>query len=931
MAGNALFLWSEPFTRPSALRDRLSGLGGDVRTQSWTDAAAGSASTGGVAREGLALDGRDAVALLRRLAGREMATPDVALGADVTFWCDALRLAAEIVASQRFLPGLSYEADQKRYRAVWDPMLGDRERKLAAALGATSPASSPSLERFLAVAVDALVRDAAAEPRSAAGTSIHDRWLEGLRSTDGVVAATPAELRGLAAQIASWRRPVLDDDATDYRLCLRLEEPQGDDDVWRVVYLLQSRPDPTLLLDAAAAAASAASRRAFLAALGRAAQISPAVDASLRGVDSVPHWFETDAAGAYAFLSESAWLLEQAGIGVIVPSWWLGKHTAGRIVAKATVKPPSTSAGLRADTLLDVDWNVVLGDHRLSQAELERLARLKVPLVRVRGQWVHVEPGDVRTVLARLREGASTLTLAEVVRLQLDGSSPVECGSDVTALLDGLESGGRLGELAPPAGLRAQLRPYQLRGYAWLQFLTAAGFGACLADDMGLGKTVQMLALIQYDRERVDAHRPVLLMCPTSVIENWVREMQRFTPDLSAYVHHGAARLRGREFARAIRAHDVVITSYALLNRDAETFAALRWHGVVLDEAQNVKNPDSKQARTARSLRAGYRVALTGTPVENHVGDLWSIMEYCNPGLLGSQTAFRRDFVIPIQALRDSDAAKHLQRLSGPFVLRRSKRDPAIVPDLPEKSESIEYCTLTPEQGTLYAAVLRDLETGIDESHGMARRGAILALLSKLKQICNHPAQFAKDRSAPAERSGKLARLEEMLEEVLDVGDRALIFTQFAEMGKLLVRRLSERFGREVLFLHGAVPKAARDEMVNRFQEEHGPSLFVLSLKAGGSGLNLTRASHVFHYDRWWNPAVENQATDRAFRIGQTKNVQVHKLVCAGTLEERIDDLIGRKAAVAESVVGTGEQWLTELSDRELRDLVALAPEAVEG
>jgi SNF2 family DNA or RNA helicase len=298
---------------------------------------------------------------------------------------------------------------------------------------------------------------------------------------------------------------------------------------------------------------------------------------------------------------------------------------------------------------------------------------------------------------------------------------------------------------------------------------------------------------------------------------------------------------------------------------------------------------------------------------------------------LGSQTAFRRDFVIPIQALRDSDAAKHLQRLSGPFVLRRSKRDPAIVPDLPEKSESIVYCTLTPEQGTLYAAVLRDLETGIDESTGMARRGAILALLSKLKQICNHPAQFAKDRSAPAERSGKLARLEEMLEEVLDVGDRALIFTQFAEMGKLLVRRLSERFGREVLFLHGAVPKAARDEMVNRFQEEHGPSLFVLSLKAGGSGLNLTRASHVFHYDRWWNPAVENQATDRAFRIGQTKNVQVHKLVCAGTLEERIDDLIGRKAAVAESVVGTGEQWLTELSDRELRDLVALAPEAVEG
>jgi SNF2 family DNA or RNA helicase len=446
---------------------------------------------------------------------------------------------------------------------------------------------------------------------------------------------------------------------------------------------------------------------------------------------------------------------------------------------------------------------------------------------------------------------------------------------------------------------------------------------------MGLGKTVQMLALIERDRGRTGG-RPVLLVCPTSVIENWVREMQRFTPGVSAYVHHGTSRLRGREFARHARRHNVVITSYALLTRDAEAFASMRWHGVVLDEAQNIKNPDSKQARSARALQAGYRAALTGTPVENHVGDLWSIMEFCNPGLLGSQASFRRDFVIPIHGLHDVDAARRLQRLSGPFVLRRSKRDPAIVADLPDKNEANVYCTLTPEQGTLYAAVLRDLESGIDETQGIARRGAILALLSKLKQICNHPAQFAKDRSATAERSGKLTRLEEMLEEVLDVGDRALIFTQFAEMGKLLVRRLSERFGREVLFLHGGVPKDARDEMVRRFQEEHGPSLFVLSLKAGGSGLNLTRANHVFHYDRWWNPAVENQATDRAFRIGQTKDVQVHKFVCAGTLEERIDDLIARKAAVADTIVGSGEQWLTELSNNELRDLVALSPDAVE-
>ncbi|HEY1428325.1 MAG TPA: SNF2 helicase-associated domain-containing protein, partial [Candidatus Tumulicola sp.] len=381
MAGNALFLWSVPATRPSELRERLSPLGGEVLPQRWTDAAAGSASTGGVAREGLALEGRDAVALLRRLAGRELATPDVAIGPDVAFWCDALRLVAEIVASQRFLPGLAYDADFKRYRAIWEPMLGDRERKLAASLAASSPASSTTLERFLTVAVDALVRDGlrpSPKLSETNGTPLHDRWLEALRSTDGTVTATPSELRGLAAQIAAWRRPAIDDAATDYRLCLRLEEPLRDDDPWRVAYLLQSRSDPTLLLDARAASASAASRRAFLAALGRAAQISPAVEASLHGVEAVPHWFETDAAGAYAFLSESAWLLEQAGIGVIVPSWWLGKNTAGRIAARPNVKPPATSAGLRADTLLDVDWNVVLGEHRLSQSELERLAKLKV-------------------------------------------------------------------------------------------------------------------------------------------------------------------------------------------------------------------------------------------------------------------------------------------------------------------------------------------------------------------------------------------------------------------------------------------------------------------------------------------------------------------------------------------------------------------------
>ena len=365
--------------------------------------------------------------------------------------------------------------------------------------------------------------------------------------------------------------------------------------------------------------------------------------------------------------------------------------------------------------------------------------------------------------------------------------------------------------------------------------------------------------------------------------------------------------------------------------RELERLARLKvaWRGVVLDEAQNIKNADSAQARAARAIEAGYRIALTGTPVENHVGDLWSLMELINPGMLGTQAAFRRSYFVPIQVQGDARAAERLRAVTGPFILRRHKSDATIIADLPAKQEYTVTCTLTREQATLYAAVLRDFDATLAQDESIERRGKILGALSKLKQICNHPAQFGGDNSALAGRSGKLARLEEMLEEVFDAGEAALIFTQFAEMGQLIRRRIESRFGRDVGFLHGGVAKNARDAMVERFAARRGADAFVLSLKAGGSGLNLTRANHVFHFDRWWNPAVENQATDRAFRIGQTKAVQAHKFLCGGTLEEKIALLIERKAAVSEQVVGSGEGWLTELSSAQLRDLVALALEAV--
>jgi len=478
-----------------------------------------------------------------------------------------------------------------------------------------------------------------------------------------------------------------------------------------------------------------------------------------------------------------------------------------------------------------------------------------------------------------------------------------------------------------------KLRPYQVRGFSWLAFMRRWGLGACLADDMGLGKTPQTLALLLHERAQGWVRGPTLLICPTSVVGNWQREAARFAPSLRVLVHHGPGRADGERFVEEARAHDLVISSYALLSRDEARLAAVDWEGVVLDEAQNVKNSSTRQAQAARRLRARYRIALTGTPVENRLAELWAIMEFLNPGYLGSQESFRRHFALPIERWQDKERTRALRQIVQPFILRRVKSDPRIIRDLPEKLEMKVYCQLTPEQATLYEAVVREMMAQIEAAEGIQRRGLVLTTLMRLKQVCNHPAHYLDDGSALAgqagPRSGKLARLEEMLEEALAEGDRALIFTQFARFGQRLRQYLAERFGREVLFLHGEVPAPVRDAMVARFQERNGPPLFVLSLRAGGVGLNLTAANHVFHFDRWWNPAVENQATDRAYRIGQQRTVQVHKLLCVGTLEERIDNLIESKQVLAEQVVGSGEAWLTELSTAELRDLLALRREAV--
>jgi intein/homing endonuclease len=457
-----------------------------------------------------------------------------------------------------------------------------------------------------------------------------------------------------------------------------------------------------------------------------------------------------------------------------------------------------------------------------------------------------------------------------------------------------------------------------------------------VAGGMLCHNTVQLLATVASQREAVGndaAHAPTLLVCPMSLVGNWEREAERFTPDLRVHVHHGADRLSGEDLIATLNAADLVITTYGLAARDQEALGQVQWARVVCDEAQNIKNAATRQARAVRTLPAQSRIALTGTPVENRLSDLWSIMEFVRPGLLGSAERFRTRFAVPIERNGDEEAADRLKRITGPFVLRRLKTDKTIISDLPDKLEMKVWCNLTPEQASLYQATVSDMMARIEAAEvageSMERRGLVLATMAKLKQVCNHPAHLLGDGSRLDGRSGKLARLEEICDEVITDGDKALCFTQYAEFGRMLQPYLASRLGCPVLYLHGGTSKRQRDAMVAEFQDSAEPALFVLSLKAGGTGLNLTAANHVIHIDRWWNPAVEDQATDRAFRIGQRKDVQVRKFVCIGTLEERIDAMIEEKKALAERIVGTGESWLTELSTADLRQIVSLSPEAV--
>jgi len=579
---------------------------------------------------------------------------------------------------------------------------------------------------------------------------------------------------------------------------------------------------------------------------------------------------------------------------------------------------------------------LAIGDKTISKKEFDRLMALKSPLVEVGGEWIALQPSEVRAAQAIFTESKDQMSLSveDALRLSTGDTTtlaklPVvnfEASGALQELITNLTGNQSIQPIEAPASFCGTLRPYQARGVSWLAFLERWGLGACLADDMGLGKTPQLIAFLLHLQEQEALVSPTLVVCPTSVLGNWEREVKKFGPTLKVIVHHGDKRLKGKAFARSVQDKQLVISSYPLVFRDSTTLEGVSWQGIVLDEAQNIKNPGAKQSKAVRELKAGFRIALTGTPVENRLSELWSILDFLNPGYLGNQQFFQRRFAMPIEKFGDRDSLQTLRSLVQPFILRRLKTDKEIIQDLPEKQEMNIFCGLSAEQATLYQKLVDESLVEIEATDGIKRRGLILTLLLRLKQVCNHPAQFLKEKKlGDSKRSGKLLRLQEMLEEAIEEGDRALIFTQFAEWGKLLQPYLKEQLGGETLFLYGATKKQQREEMIDRFQNDpEGPRILILSLKAGGTGLNLTRANHVFHVDRWWNPAVENQATDRAFRIGQTRNVQVHKFVCTGTLEERINEIMESKKQLAEQTVDAGEEWLTEMDTDQLRSLLLL-------
>lgn len=744
-----------------------------------------------------------------------------------------------------------------------------------------------------------------------------------------------------------------------FHLCFQLHSPSSSQiDNWQIQFLVASKQDPSLKLALADywtmnQFSKAAVHKDFgkdfetnlLLNLGYAARMYPKLWLGLETASPIAMQITLDE--AFDFLTESAWVLEDSGFKVIVPAWYT---PTGRRRAKIRLKASGsklaatkgeTKSYFGLDSLVEYQYELAIGEQTVTPIEWEQLINAKTPLVHFRGQWMELDRDKMQQLLEFWQSHGNEqpqMTLLEFLQRSAELGSEWEIEHDeaLSEMIAKLQDKSRLEPISELDNLQGTLREYQKRGVSWLQYLENLGLNGCLADDMGLGKSVQVIARLVQEKELHEALKvgekitslsalPTLLIAPTSVVGNWQKEIAKFAPHLKTMVHHGSTRLQNlADFKAACEQNDVIISSFTLVRKDEKLLSGIEWQRIVMDEAQNIKNPKAAQTKAILKLRAKHRLALTGTPVENRLLDLWSIFNFLNPGYLGKEAQFRKIFEIPIQKDNDRVKSATLKKLVEPLILRRLKTDQSIINDLPDKVEQKLYTNLTKEQASLYEVVVLDVEKELQSVEGIQRKGLILSTLMKLKQICNHPAQFLQDGSdfSPL-RSHKLSRLAEMVEETVDEGESLLIFSQFTEVGEKIEKHLKHSLHCNTYYLHGGTSRPRREQMITEFQDPNTePSVFILSLKAGGVGITLTKANHVFHFDRWWNPAVEDQATDRAFRIGQKKNVFVHKFVAIGTLEERIDQMIEDKKKLSDAVVGSDESWLTELDNEAFKRLI---------
>ncbi|MEA5537150.1 DEAD/DEAH box helicase [Crocosphaera sp. XPORK-15E] len=932
--------------------------------------------------EGIYLNARETIDFLSQLPLAFSDNSENYIGQDLKFWTHLYRWSLDLLSRGKYLPGILSQKDGNS-QGLWYPLLDSLidQAQLAkftqlmpiACLGKDELSLTSErllLEKqtiildFLSTIIDYQIR--LFSPLSITPNIFIQKWLQSLTQTSSQIVASDTDIKQLSNALNNWTSS-LDDyliipgenklGINQFRVCFKLENPppdlpNSDETNWTLKYSLQALDDAEFIIDAETIWQHPVKQlvwqnrtienpqETLLKGLGLASRLYFIIKESLQ--EASPTSCQLDPIQVYEFIRSIAEILKDNGLGVILPPS-LAKGVKEKRLGISLTAGVEAKKGERLSlkSLLNYQLNLAIGETKISQKDFEKLLSKKSPLVEINGEWIALQPTDVKaaqTILSKSYEPLQ-LSVEDALRLSTGDNSilaklPVtnfETTGDLAQLINSINDNQSIQSIENPPGFKGQLRPYQQRGVGWLAFLEKWGLGACLADDMGLGKTPQLIGFLLYLKDEDMLTKPTLIVCPTSVLNNWEREVKKFAPTLSTLIHHGDKRSKGKDFIKAVNKENLVITSYALIYRDLKTFEQIEWQGIVLDEAQNIKNPQAKQSQAVRQLSTQFRVALTGTPVENRLIELWSILDFLNPGFLGTQQFFRRRFATPIEKYGDKESLQIMRSLVRPFILRRLKTDRDIIQDLPEKQEMTVFCGLSSEQAKLYQQLVDNSLIEIEEQTGIQRRGLILSLLLKLKQICNHPDHFLKEKALESgQKSGKLLRLEEMLEEVIEEGDHALIFTQFAEWGKLLQQYLMKKFSQDVLFLYGATRREKRQEMIDQFQNDpKGPQIFILSLKAGGTGLNLTRANHVFHIDRWWNPAVENQATDRAFRLGQKRNVQVHKFVCTGTLEERINEMLESKQQLAEQTVDTGEQWLTELDTDQLRNLLLLDRDSI--